>query len=112
MRRTLLAGAAALAFAAPAAAQQPDGLARLVDEAALRRVADTLDHAVDTKDWAVARAQFADRLTLDMSSLGAGPAAEVAAEELVAGWRRAFQGAKTSLHCAPTTWRGSRAMPR
>jgi hypothetical protein len=33
-----------------------------------------------------------------MSSLGAGPPAEVAADEVVAGWRRAFQGAKTPLH--------------
>lgn len=98
MRRTLLAAAAALGLAAPAAAQQPDGVARLLDEAALRRVADTLDHAVDTKDWGLARAQFAPRLMLDMSSLGAGPAAEVAADDLVAAWRRAFQGGKTSLH--------------
>lgn len=74
------------------------GLAGLLDEAALRRLADTLDHAVDTKDWPLARAQFADRLRLDMSSLGAGPPAEIAADDLVAAWRRAFQGGKTSLH--------------
>ncbi|WP_158639134.1 nuclear transport factor 2 family protein [Elioraea rosea] len=90
--------AAALIFGGPAVALQPDGLARLLDESALRHIADRLDHAVDTKDWALARAQFADRLRLDMSSLGAGPAAEVAANDLIAGWRRAFQGAKTSLH--------------
>ena len=89
---TLAAGAA---LAQPAA---DPALARLLDEAALRRLADTLDHAVDTKDWALARAQFAGRVRLDMSSLGAGPPAEVAADDLVAAWRRAFQGAKTSLH--------------
>jgi hypothetical protein len=98
MRRTLLAALAALSIAAPAAAQPAADLQRLLDEAALRRLADTLDHAVDTKDWPLARALFADRLRLDMSSLGAGPAAEIAADDLVAAWRRAFQGGKTSLH--------------
>lgn len=96
MRRTILAALAALTLAVPAMAQAPAD--RLADEAALRRLADTLDHAVDTKDWALARAQFAGTVRMDMSSLGAGPATEVAADEVVAGWRRAFQGGKTSLH--------------
>lgn len=94
-------GAAAVA-PGPATAQGTTdpaaALARLLDEAAVRRLADTLDHAVDTKDWALARAQFADRLRLDVSSLGGGPPSEVAADDLVAGWRRAFAGGKTALH--------------
>jgi hypothetical protein len=96
-RRPLLA-ALPLLLALPAAAQPAGEVARLADEAALRRLADTLDHAVDTKDWALARAQFAERVRLDMSSLGGGPPAEIAADDLVAAWRRAFQGGKTSLH--------------
>ncbi len=95
-----LAAGVTLAALAQAPAQQrtPDLVAaRIVEEHILRRVADTLDHAVDTKNWTLARAQFADRVALDMSSLG-GPRAEVAADELVAGWQRAFRGDKTSLH--------------
>lgn len=71
---------------------------RRVAEAELRRVADTLDHAVDTKDWPLARRQFADRVRLDMTSLGGPSATEFAADDVVAGWQRAFQGGKTSLH--------------
>lgn len=83
--------------AQPAAAQMPAELQRLLDEAEVRRVADALDHAVDSKDWALARLLLADRLWVDMSSLGATPAM-MAADDLIAGWRRAFQGGKTSLH--------------
>jgi len=94
----ILAAIAALSLAAPAAAQLPAEMARLLDEAAVRRLADTLDHAVDTKDWALARAQFAARLRLDVTSLGGPPPAEVAADDLIAGWRQAFRGDKTALH--------------
>jgi hypothetical protein len=94
----ILAGLAALALAGPAAAQASPELQRLLDEAAVRRLADTLDHAVDTKDWALARAQLAERLRLDVASLGAGPPAEIAADALIAGWAQAFRGGKTALH--------------
>lgn len=98
MRRMFLAALAALAIATPAVAQTAPEAQRLVDEVAIRRLADTLDHAVDTTDWALARAQFADRLRLDVSSLGAGPPSEIGADDLVAAWRNAFRGGKTALH--------------
>jgi hypothetical protein len=101
MKRTLLGlslGALALtALLRPAPAQDP-ALRLLLDERAVARVADTLDHAVDTKDWALARAQFADRLVLDARSIGGPAGVELAADDLVAGWRTAFQGDKTALH--------------
>jgi len=68
------------------------------DERAIVRVADALDHAVDTKNWSAARAAFADHVVMDVASIG-GPAGVVlAADDIIAGWRRNFQGAKTSLH--------------
>lgn len=87
----LLFGLAGTAIAA-------DATRRDTEERAVARVADALDHAVDTKDWTAARAAFADRVVIDMASLDGPAGVELAADDIVAGWRRAFQGGKTSLH--------------
>lgn len=49
-------------------------------------------HAVDAKDWDGVRAEFADRLDMDYSSLFGDPPARVDADQQVAGWRQ-FAGA-------------------
>jgi hypothetical protein len=101
MKRNLLAVAALLGLGALAtmrADAQDPALRLLLDERAVARVADTLDHAVDTKDWALARAQFAERVVLDARSIGGPAGVELASDDLVAGWRTAFQGGKTALH--------------
>jgi len=49
-------------------------------------------HAIDAKDWPGVRRAFADRAHMDYSSLFGDPAATVAADDQVAGWR-AFAGA-------------------
>jgi SnoaL-like domain len=55
-----------------------------------RNAADTFTsmlHAIDAKDWNGVRLAFADRVDVDYSSLFGEPAATVAADDLVAGWR-------------------------
>jgi hypothetical protein len=73
-------------------------LERLLLEQTLIRLADGLDNAVDDKDWAKARSLLADELILDISSLGGGPAAPIAADDLVGAWSGNLAPSKTSLH--------------
>ena len=49
-------------------------------------------HALDAKDWAGVRREFADTLDMDYSSLFGVPAARVDADQQVEGWRQ-FAGA-------------------
>ena len=49
-------------------------------------------HAIDAKNWDSVRHAFADSVHMDYSSLFGDPAATVAADDQVAGWR-AFAGA-------------------
>lgn len=42
--------------------------------------------AVDEKDWDRARAALADTVAFDVTSLAGGEAADVAADDIVAGW--------------------------
>lgn len=58
---------------------------------------DAIDAAVDAKDWNAARALFADRVAVDVRSLG-GPAADLASADLVGGWATSLAEPKTSLH--------------
>lgn len=64
----------------------------------LIRLTDALDRATDDKDWAAARALFADKVDADFSSLSGEPAARVCADAIVDGWRRNLTAAKTSQH--------------
>ena len=66
--------------------------------AELIRLTDALDRAVDDKDWATARALFADRVDADFQSLSGEPPANVPAEQIVDGWRRNLSARKTSQH--------------
>lgn len=86
---------AATLAAAPALAADPKALA---DELALVRATNAIDVAVDRKDWALARSFFADRVTVDFSSLTGNPPATIKSDELIAGWRGNLGPKKTSLH--------------
>jgi hypothetical protein len=73
-------------------------LSSRLEELLLIRLADALDNAVDAKDWAAARAFFADRLHADFSSVSGQPGADMAADDLVGAWRANLKPSKTSLH--------------
>ena len=99
MLRILLATLVlALPLMRSAVALTSDDLQNLLDERTLVRIADGIDDAVDAKDWARARAFFADRVAVDFSSLGAGPPKTIPADDLIGGWAANLKGSKTSLH--------------
>jgi hypothetical protein len=98
---TLVAAVAAPALGAGSATASETaspGLQALLDERAVIRIADRIDRAVDAKDWPLARSYFADRVTVDFSSLNGQPPATIPADELIAGWAGNLKGNKTSLH--------------
>lgn len=70
----------------------------LVDQAEMIRIADTIDAAVDAKDWPLARAQFTDEITVDFTSLVGGEPATIPADGLIAGWSANLVGEKESFH--------------
>ncbi len=79
----------------------PDVLARLLDEAAVRGAADALFRATDAKDWAAARALFADGpVEVDMSSLAGGGPLRITADDLIGGFRAGLHAGKESHHLA------------
>jgi hypothetical protein len=78
--------------------ESPISLQNLVTVAELIRLTDALDRATDDKDWTTARALFAERVDADFSSLSGVPAANVAAQDIVDGWRRNLAPPKTSQH--------------
>lgn len=84
---------------APAMSQsQPIDTANAATVSELIRIADGIDRATDARDWTTARAFFADRLRADFTSLSGQPAAEMASDDLIAGWAANLRGAKTSFH--------------
>ena len=98
MMRLPIAFVAFLLLAAPAAAQMPPALRRIADEAAVSRAVNEIDVAVDRKEWARARALFAERIRVDFTSLAGGQPATVPADDLIGGWRANLGPKKTSLH--------------
>jgi hypothetical protein len=87
---------AVLPFSA-AAAQNPS-LQTLLDERELKRIPALVEYAVDRKDWAAARAPFADEVRVDFTSLGGGQPATIPVDVLIAGWAANLKGDKESLH--------------
>lgn len=55
-------------------------------------------HAIDRLDWPAVRQSFADRVTVDYRSLNGEPAAEVKAEDLIAGWQALLPGFDATQH--------------
>ncbi|ESW65018.1 nuclear transport factor 2 family protein [Mesorhizobium sp. C277A] len=91
--------AAALALApGDAGGAEPSGWRALADERAVIRIADAIDRAVDAQDWKLARSYFADRVTVDFSSLSGQPAATIPSDDLIGTWAGNLRGSKTSLH--------------
>jgi len=95
MKRTALALALA---ASPAFAADPITTETLVDHAEMIRIADSIDAAVDAKDWGAARSYFAETITVDFSSLVGGAPATIPADALIDGWAGNLTAEKTSLH--------------
>jgi hypothetical protein len=56
--------------------------------------------AVDRLDWPAVRQSFADRVMVDYRSLSGAPAAEVDADDLIAGWRAVMPGFDATQHLA------------
>lgn len=91
MMSTLLAAATVLTG-------DPVTPANLADIQDIVRVADAVDAAVDAKDWAAARALFADTVATDFTSLGGGAPATIPAQALIDAWRANLAPSKTSFH--------------
>jgi SnoaL-like domain len=71
------------------------------DEHALRQLADELFITTDAKEWAAARALFADGdIDVDMSSLVGGGAVRLTADALIGGFRAGLHAGKASHHMA------------
>jgi hypothetical protein len=73
-------------------------LRRIADESVIVRIANQLDHHVDSKDWARARALFADRITVTFAEKGKGEPRAMKADELIGMWRANLGAKKTSHH--------------
>jgi hypothetical protein len=67
------------------------------DRNAVQAVVDSIDDAVDAKDWERCRALFTDDVDVDFAALG-GQAARIPADDLVGGWRRNLHAEKASFH--------------
>lgn len=93
-----LTTAAALAAAPMAATADEITIDTLVDRAEMVRIADSIDAAVDAKDWAQARSYFADTITVDFTSLVGGDPATIPADALIDGWSANLTAEKTSFH--------------
>ncbi len=98
MNQTLRAGLAALTLAAAPAAAHANTLEQLLAERAIIAAADSIDRAVDAKQWATARAHFAPMVAIDFTSLIGGTPAVVPADALIQGWAANLGARKTSLH--------------
>ncbi|MEO1543620.1 MAG: nuclear transport factor 2 family protein, partial [Pseudomonadota bacterium] len=99
---TLTAAALATAISAPVTAGTTAGTPitaeTLVAHAEMIRIADSLDAAVDAKDWALARSFFTDEIRVDFTSLVGGEPATIPADGLIAGWSGNLTAEKTSFH--------------
>ncbi|MEL6837677.1 MAG: nuclear transport factor 2 family protein [Pseudomonadota bacterium] len=103
MKIAAILTAASLAFASPALAEtrlagDPMTPETMVDQAEMIRIANTIDAAVDAKDWTLARRYFTDEITVDFTSLTGGDPATIPADSLIAGWSGNLTNEKTSFH--------------
>lgn len=105
MKRMILAAALLnLTFAGWAAAKAPSiqgdpiTAETIADHMELVRVADSLDAAVDAKDWASARSLFTEEIDVDFSSLTGMKPAMIPSDALIAGWSGNLTAEKHSFH--------------
>ena len=90
--------AASLPVVAETTAGTPITVETIVDHAEMIRVADTIDAAVDAKDWDLARSLFVDEIRVDFTSLIGGDPATIPADALIAGWSGNLTQEKASFH--------------
>ncbi|WP_298835817.1 nuclear transport factor 2 family protein [uncultured Roseobacter sp.] len=95
---TVLAIATSLPGVAETTAGTPVTVENLVDHAEMIRIADTIDAAVDAKDWALARSLFVDEIQVDFTSLVGGAPATIPADALIEGWSANLTDEKASFH--------------
>lgn len=95
---TLAAGVALLST--PVAAFEGDKITSdtIVDHAEIIRIADSLDAAVDAKNWDLARSFFTDTITVDFTSLAGGDPATIPADGLIGAWSSNLTAEKESFH--------------
>ncbi|MEM7120911.1 MAG: nuclear transport factor 2 family protein [Pseudomonadota bacterium] len=84
--------------ASPDLQGSPVTVEALVDQMEMIRVVDTLDAAVDAKDWALARSLFTDEIDVDFTSLVGGEPASIPSDGLIAGWSANLTAEKESFH--------------
>ncbi|MGP1395636.1 MAG: nuclear transport factor 2 family protein [Inquilinaceae bacterium] len=84
--------------AAPSLEGDPVTIETLVDRAEIIRIVDTLDAAIDAKDWALARSLFTDDIDVDFTSLTGGEPATIPSDALIAGWSGNLTAEKESFH--------------
>ena len=70
----------------------------LIDRAAIVDATTRMATAADDRDWSGLRACFAGEIELDYTSLAGGAPERVAADELVARWRRTLGGFEATQH--------------
>jgi hypothetical protein len=75
------------------------GQVAAADHLAVMQLANALDRAVDAKDWAAARALFAEQVTAD---LGTGQAQPMTGDAIVDLWSANLGPKKTSFHLRGT----------
>lgn len=75
-----------------------DAVAELVARDQVREAATRLFVHTDARDWPAVRACFADTVLFDMQSLTGAPPTEVAADEIVSGWRQGLQALQAVHH--------------
>lgn len=84
-----LCGTLGLACATvPCVAGATDDARQLVLRDGVRQSIITMVNAVDSKQWSTVRAQFADTVFVDYSSMTGQPGGDVKATELVEGWQQ------------------------
>lgn len=81
------------------------------DRLAAQDVVDSIDAAVDAKDWTTCRSYFTDIIDVDFTSLAGGDPTRMPADDLVAAWWPTCSPTSTSCTCAATTRSGLTAMP-
>ena len=81
----------------PSSAAASDGSDALVAEAAVKQSIIRMVNAVDSQQWQAVKAQFADTVFVDYSSMTGQPGADVNAGELVDSWQQLL-GAVRSHH--------------
>jgi hypothetical protein len=86
----------AIALVDPGKATPSSG--SLTDELAIQRVPTEIEIAVDRKDWAKARAHFADTVRVDFTSLAGGQPDTIKSDDLIKSWSANLGPKKQSHH--------------